>query len=67
MLLEVMGGTSLSASQQANPNATQGTGKKKWGKKGRKLRNKDPYGCHITPEDMLGGGGSGPPVGVTGP
>ena len=41
---------------------------KKWGKKGKKFRNSDPYGCHSTPEDMLGnaaaatgsgGGGSG--------
>lgn len=24
---------------------------KKWGKKGRKLRNKDPYGCHTDPND----------------
>jgi hypothetical protein len=26
---------------------------KQWGKKGRKLRNKDPYGCHSDPNDML--------------
>ena len=26
---------------------------KKHGKKGRKLRNKDPYGCHSAPNDML--------------
>jgi len=26
---------------------------KQWGKKGRKLRNKDPYGCHSQPNDML--------------
>ncbi|KAK1742978.1 Ras GTPase, GNL1-like [Skeletonema marinoi] len=26
---------------------------KQWGKKGRKLRNKDPYGCHSAPNDML--------------
>jgi hypothetical protein len=29
---------------------------KKWGKKGRKGRNKDPYGCHSTPDQSLGGG-----------
>ena len=28
----------------------------KHGKKGRKLRNKDPYGCHSTPDDTLDGG-----------
>ena len=34
---------------------------KKWGKKGRKLRNKDPYGCHSDPDAMLcaAQGGSG--------
>jgi large subunit GTPase 1 len=26
---------------------------KKWGKKGRKLRNKDPYGCHADPDSVL--------------
>eukprot|EP00804_Cyclotella_cryptica_P026786 CCRYP_007983-RB/>CCRYP_007983-RB protein AED:0.04 eAED:0.04 QI:1793/1/1/1/1/0.8/5/1200/335 len=26
---------------------------KKWGKKGRKLRNKDPYGCHSDPDNVL--------------
>ena len=26
---------------------------KKWGKKGRKLRNKDPYGCHSDPDAVL--------------
>jgi large subunit GTPase 1 len=28
---------------------------KKWGKKGRKLRNKDPYGCHSDPDAVLSG------------
>lgn len=27
----------------------------KWGKKGRKNRNKDPYGCHSNPDAMLDG------------
>ncbi|KAI2499747.1 50S ribosome-binding GTPase [Fragilaria crotonensis] len=27
----------------------------KWGKKGKKIRNKDPYGCHSTPDEMLHG------------
>lgn len=34
----------------------------KWGKKGRKLRNKDPYGCHSDPDTVLNAasnGGSG--------
>lgn len=30
----------------------------KWGKKGRRDRNKDPYGCHSTPDDGLDGSGS---------
>jgi large subunit GTPase 1 len=51
MLLELMGGTSLG---QVDPSAnTEPTRKKKWGKKGRKLRNKDPYGCHSTPDGVL--------------
>jgi len=30
----------------------------KWGKKGRKNRNKDPYGCHVEPdEELLGSSG----------
>jgi len=30
----------------------------KWGKKGRKNRNKDPYGCHVEPdEELLGSNG----------
>eukprot|EP00567_Pseudictyota_dubia_P012399 CAMPEP_0197445678 /NCGR_PEP_ID=MMETSP1175-20131217/10837_1 /TAXON_ID=1003142 /ORGANISM="Triceratium dubium, Strain CCMP147" /LENGTH=775 /DNA_ID=CAMNT_0042976681 /DNA_START=194 /DNA_END=2518 /DNA_ORIENTATION=+ len=37
---------------------------KKWGKKGRKLRNKDPYGCHsegMSQAELseMGGGGGG--------
>jgi hypothetical protein len=26
---------------------------KKWGKKGRKDRNKDPYGCHTDADDLM--------------
>jgi len=30
----------------------------KWGKKGRKNRNKDPYGCHVEPDEgLLGASG----------
>lgn len=32
---------------------------KKWGKKGRKLRNKDPYGCHSDAESVLQGTSTG--------
>mmetsp|Transcript_12051 Transcript_12051/g.28165 ORF Transcript_12051/g.28165 Transcript_12051/m.28165 type:complete len:736 (-) Transcript_12051:65-2272(-) len=61
MLLELLGGTSAGSQQQNNGEANAGQSKrqKKWGKKGRKGRNKDPYGCHSTPDQMLGGGNEG--------
>ena len=37
--------------------------RKRHGKKGRKLREKDPYGCHKGPDEMLAGGEQ--PVGVS--
>jgi large subunit GTPase 1 len=50
MLLELMGGLSGGdTGTKANANGRL----RKWGKKGRKLRNKDPYGCHSTPDDSL--------------
>jgi len=56
MLLELMGGMSATPSSaglnKADNSKTSGR-TKKWGKKGRKGRNKDPYGCHSTPDDML--------------
>jgi large subunit GTPase 1 len=58
MLLEMMEDAELNGSK--NPTATR---MKKWGKKGRKLRNKDPYGCHSAPDLMLPN--STPPVGVS--
>ena len=61
MLFELMGGSPVSSSRQAT--AKQLNTKKKWGKKGRKLRNKDPYGCHSSPDEMLGGGAS--PIGLS--
>jgi ribosome biogenesis GTPase A len=39
-------------SRAAKPKREHKT-KQKWGKKGRKLRDKDPYGCHIDPDRML--------------
>jgi large subunit GTPase 1 len=64
MLLELMGGTSLG---QVDPSAiTEPTRKKKWGKKNRKLRDKDPYGCHSTPDGVLSDSTSTKlPVGVS--
>ena len=66
MLMELMG--DMSAGNTSKD--TSGSGKtnakgrqKRWGKKGRKLRNKDPYGCHSTPDETLAG--SDGPLGVT--
>lgn len=60
MLFELMEESALSSNQKA-PKPGK---KKRWGKKGRKLRNKDPYGCHSTPDDGLGEGGAAP-IGVS--
>ncbi|KAL3942437.1 MAG: hypothetical protein SGBAC_003360 [Bacillariaceae sp.] len=60
MLLEMMAESAPSSNQKA---AKPGKSKK-WGKKGRKLRNKDPYGCHSTPDDTLTGDGAAP-IGVS--
>jgi large subunit GTPase 1 len=59
MLLEIMGESMPSSKQNTDPTRT-----KKWGKKGRKLRNKDPYGCHSTPDDTLANDGA-MPMGVS--
>lgn len=60
MLLELLGDAN-------SDNAAKSTNKpsrpKKWGKKGRKLRNKDPYGCHSTPDESLSA--TDAPFGVT--
>jgi large subunit GTPase 1 len=58
MLMELMG-VNNSVGTKANANERP----KKWGKKGRKLRNKDPYGCHSSPDDLLAGDTA--PLGVT--
>jgi large subunit GTPase 1 len=56
MLLELLGGMSTSADKNSNEiSAGQSRRQKKWGKKGRKGRNKDPYGCYSTPDEVLGG------------
>jgi large subunit GTPase 1 len=36
----------------------------KWGKKGRKFREKDPYGCHSNPDEMLPGSSSSHSTGL---
>ncbi len=63
---EGKGNVSASTSAKGNVNGGGKRGKKhksiqKWGKKGRKNRNKDPYGCHTEPDDELLGvrGGAG--------
>lgn len=38
--------------------------KRKWGKKNRKNRNSDPYGCHSTPNEALLDAVEGPSYGV---
>ena len=38
------------SSKKKHHNKPQG---KKWGKKGKKYRNKDPYGCHSDPDPLL--------------
>jgi large subunit GTPase 1 len=58
MLLDMVG-ESMPSSKQNNPTRT-----KKWGKKGRKLRNKDPYGCFTTPDETLNADGA-LPMGVS--
>lgn len=58
MLLELLGGMSTTASGKNDNGANAGgqsRRQKKWGKKGRKGRNKDPYGCYSTPDETLGG------------
>lgn len=64
LMLELLGGSSEqnTSSQKNGSNGKPGR-KKRWGKKGRKLRNKDPYGCHSTPDDVLGGNAT--PAGVS--
>jgi large subunit GTPase 1 len=56
MLQTLMGTSHLPSSKPANDVATR---KKKWGKKCRKFSNRDPYGCHSTPDETLGGEGEG--------
>jgi hypothetical protein len=64
MLLELLDATDLGGAAPtkgeaftagSNPNSKPGSRQKRWGKKGRKLRNKDPYGCHSTPDESLAG------------
>jgi len=58
MLLELLGGMSTSTASSNNSdkmNTGESKRQKKWGKKGRKGRDKDPYGCHSTPDQSLGG------------
>jgi hypothetical protein len=64
LLLEMMGGTMPSS--DATAKNQKPTRKKKWGKKGRKVMNKDPYGMFSSPDDLLGEGTNDPtPLGVT--
>eukprot|EP00980_Cylindrotheca_fusiformis_P016683 scaffold5024_cov136-Cylindrotheca_fusiformis.AAC.12 len=60
LLMEMVGDSTASPTKSTKPPR-----KKKWGKKGRKLRNQDPYGCHSTPDDSLAGGTGIIPMGVS--
>lgn len=51
-ILELLGGAPEASSQQPANKSKRPT-VKKWGKKGRKLRNKDPYGCHTTIDENI--------------
>ena len=52
-LLELLGGDGGQPKNRSGNSSKPGTSKKKWGKKGRKNRNKDPYGCHSTPDEEI--------------
>ena len=49
-LLELLGETPEATNVQQRGQSKR---VKKWGKKGRKGRNKDPYGCHSNPDDEM--------------
>jgi large subunit GTPase 1 len=48
-LLDILEG----APENQASGVAQQKSKRKWGKKNRKNRNSDPYGCHTTPDEML--------------
>ena len=53
-LLELLGDNSSPVDKTSgNRIGKNKKGVKKWGKKGRKIRNKDPYGCHSTPDEQM--------------
>lgn len=54
-MLDLLGGTPADAISQPVKKKDDKQKAKKWGKKNRKLRDKDPYGCHSTPDDSLKG------------
>ena len=49
MLGDSAGGGEVESGKRGNSHKT----KKRWGKKGKKLRDKDPYGCHADPDETL--------------
>ncbi|KAL3925355.1 MAG: hypothetical protein SGILL_000464 [Bacillariaceae sp.] len=65
LLLEMMGTAAFTTDE--NSASQKPARKKKWGRKGRKVRNKDPYGMFANPDEMLGedGNGGDPVVGVS--
>jgi hypothetical protein len=68
-LLELVGGTisELKITAAKTDAEKKHMTRHKWGKKDRKNRNKDPYGCHSTPDEQFRGaldGGKGVGIGV---
>merc|ERR1711971_1349674 len=51
MLLDFLDDNGPSEKKQGGNRPNKHKKIKKWGKKGRKLRNPDPYGCHTSPDD----------------
>lgn len=65
LLLEMMGGVSTTT-DDSNSKDQNPPRKKTWGRKGRKIRNKDPYGIFSSPDELLGEEkGKAAPLGVT--
>lgn len=69
LMLEMMrGADTASTNNDPAEKSEKSARKKKWGRKGRKVRNNDPYGMFVSPDVMLGEGSrseAAPVVGVT--
>lgn len=67
MMMEMMMEESASPGNDSAGKSQKPGKQKKWGRKGRKVRNQDPYGMFASPDDILGqeGNREAPPVGVS--